>query len=447
MNQVSSRLLLLVLALLPFRAVHADALHTKMPDRLPGTSVGTVTCASSTCHGSVLAWHDVVLHNEYTTWSRLDRHTRAYATLLTPKSVSIARKLGLSTPAHEAKECLACHAYAPPPEQRGERFVLADGVSCEGCHGPAEKWLASHTAPGVTHAQNIANGLYPTADPVGQARLCVSCHVGDEDRWVTHRIMGAGHPRLGFEVGTFAALQPPHYAIDDDWQQRKGNFSAGRIWALGQLFAAKAMLSTLADPQRGRDGLFPELSVFDCHACHHPMSDQRWTPRLGIGPGRVRINDGHLLMLGAIVDVVAPAQSAGYRNEVRALHAAVSAGQGDPAVALRRVLARMNALVPVLRAESFTSEQMRAVLRQLIRLGQSGDYSDYAGAEQAYMAIAPLTTALVESGELGSAATLLPLLDAARQTLRSEDTYRAERFRAALNALANGLREPASGEG
>jgi hypothetical protein len=447
MSRFFARLLCLALAFAPVAAVQADALQAAMPDRSPGTSMGTVSCASSTCHGSVLAWDDVVLHNEYTTWSRLDRHTRAYATLLTPQSVSIAKKLGLATPAHEAKECLACHAYAPPPAQRGERFVLSDGVSCEGCHGPAEKWLASHTAPGVTHAQNIASGLYPSADPVGQARLCVACHVGDEDRWVTHRIMGAGHPRLGFEIGTFAALQPPHYAIDADWQQRKGDFSAGRVWALGQLFAAKAMLSTLADPQRGRDGLFPELSVFDCHACHHPMSDQRWTPRLGIGPGRVRVNDGHLLMLRAIVEVVAPNQSAGYRSEVRALHAAVSAGQGDPTVALKRVLGRLDALVPVLRAEDFADGQMRAVLRQLIRIGQSGDYSDYAGAEQAYMAIAPLTEVLIENGQLADSAALRPLLESARRTLASEDTYRAERFRAALNALANSLREPASGEG
>ena len=128
-------------------AIRAEnALRQPMPDRASGASLGTVTCASSTCHGSVLAWDDVVLHNEYTTWARLDRHTRAYATLLTPASVSIARKLGLSTPAHEAPECLACHAYAPPAEQRGERFVLSDGISCEGCHGPAERWVASHTS-------------------------------------------------------------------------------------------------------------------------------------------------------------------------------------------------------------------------------------------------------------------------------------------------------------
>ncbi|MCZ8115038.1 multiheme c-type cytochrome [Silanimonas sp.] len=429
-------------------AIRAEnALRQPMPDRASGTSLGTVTCASSTCHGSVLAWDDVVLHNEYTTWARLDRHTRAYATLLTPASVSIARKLGLSTPAHEAPECLACHAYAPPAEQRGERFVLSDGISCEGCHGPAERWVASHTSSDASHAKNLANGLYPTSDPVGQARLCTSCHVGDGDRWVTHRIMGAGHPRLGFEVGTFAALQPPHYAIDADWRQRKGDFSAGRVWALGQLFGAKAMLETLAHPTRGRDGLFPELSAFDCHACHKPMSANRWSPRLGIGPGRVRVNDGHLLMLRAITEAVVPDQAAAFRNEVRGVHAAVSAGQGDPQAALRRLVARLDALVPVLRAQAFDAAQMRAVLQRLIAIGRSGEYSDYAGAEQAYMAIAPLLEQLAADGQLADAAALRPLLARARETLAGEDTYRAERFRAALDALAGAVRAPAGTEG
>jgi hypothetical protein len=424
-----------------------DALRRPMPDRAEGRSLGTVTCASSTCHGSVLAWEDVVLRNEYTTWSRFDRHTQAYATLLKPESVAIARKLGLPTPAHEAPACLACHAYAPPQEQRGERFVLSDGISCEGCHGPAEKWVASHTAPAATHAKNLASGLYPTSDPVGQARLCSSCHVGDGDRWVTHRIMGAGHPRLGFEVGTFAALQPPHYAIDADWRQRKGDFSAGRVWALGQVFGAKAMLETLAHPTRGRDGLFPELSVFDCHACHKPMSSNRWSPRLGIGPGRVRVNDGHLLMLRAITEAVVPDQAAAFRSDVRAVHAAVSAGQGDPQAALRRLIARLNGLVPTLRGQPFDAPQMRAVLERLIAIGRSGEYSDYAGAEQAYMAIAPLLEQLAADGQLADAAALRPLLARARETLAGEDSYRAERFRAALDALAGAVRAPAGTEG
>ena len=41
--------------------------------------------------------------------------------------------------------------------------------------------------------------------------------------------------------------------------------------------AGRAIRTT--DPNTGTSGLFPELVFFDCHACHHPMSDLRWNPR------------------------------------------------------------------------------------------------------------------------------------------------------------------------
>ena len=97
-------------------------------------------------------------------------------------------------------------------------------------------------------------------------------------------MMGAGHPRISFELETFAQTQPAHYVIDTDWVKRKGAWDPTRVWAVGQALAASELLDVLADPKRSRDGLFPELVVFDCHACHHPMSDKRWTPALRIEP-------------------------------------------------------------------------------------------------------------------------------------------------------------------
>src|SRR4051812_45577713 len=147
-----------------------------LPYAAPGQSLGVVNCASSLCHGSVSPWKDSsILQNEYVTWSRVDKHaTRAYHVLLEERSQRIARNLGLKEPAHQAKLCLDCHAYNPPPAQRGERFKVADGVSCEACHGPAETWIRSHVAPGATHAQNVKDGLYPANEPIAQAKLCLS---------------------------------------------------------------------------------------------------------------------------------------------------------------------------------------------------------------------------------------------------------------------------------
>jgi light-regulated signal transduction histidine kinase (bacteriophytochrome) len=86
-------------------------------------------------------------------------------------------------------------------------FVMADGVACETCHGPAQRWISSHVQPNATHAQNLANGMYATADDVQRARLCLSCHFGTADKFVDHRMISAGHPRLSFELDTFSQIE------------------------------------------------------------------------------------------------------------------------------------------------------------------------------------------------------------------------------------------------
>jgi hypothetical protein len=49
-----------------------------------------------------------------------------------------------------------------------------------------------------THADNLKAGLYPTEEPVARARLCLSCHFGNADRFVTHRL-GRRALRIAFE--------------------------------------------------------------------------------------------------------------------------------------------------------------------------------------------------------------------------------------------------------
>jgi hypothetical protein len=91
-----------------------------LPNASPHQSVGTVNCASSTCHGAVAPWTGSnVQQNEYTTWLRLDKHAKAYAVLLNAQSRSIAAKLGLKQGAENAPECLDCHAHNPAPSLRG----------------------------------------------------------------------------------------------------------------------------------------------------------------------------------------------------------------------------------------------------------------------------------------------------------------------------------------
>src|SRR5215475_5578282 len=122
----------------------------------PARHLGVASCSSSVCHGAVAPNHSGnVLLNEYVTWSHQDAHARAYATLSSERSRAIAAKLGLHDAA-SARVCLDCHADNVPPEQRGEKFSLSDGIGCEACHGGAEHWLTTHTSKGSSYRDNIA---------------------------------------------------------------------------------------------------------------------------------------------------------------------------------------------------------------------------------------------------------------------------------------------------
>ena len=264
----------------------------ELPQYSKALHLGVASCASGVCHGSVSPRSSTdILQNEYVVWSRLDRHKNAYSTLLSARSKKIARNLGLKN-AHEAKICLDCHADNVAAAKKGTRFQIEDGIGCEACHGGAENYLTSHTDKGVSREQNLSNGLYATDQIAERAVLCFSCHIGSEGKIASHEIMGAGHPRLSFELDTFGVLQPAHYVVDEKYRERKWAGSSLTTWALGQVEASKQTLR-LIESKLGGNQLFPELSLFDCHACHHVMSKKRWQQqdRIRQPPGTVRLND------------------------------------------------------------------------------------------------------------------------------------------------------------
>jgi hypothetical protein len=428
----------LVLCILP-----AFAADPPLPYQAHAINVGVVNCASSLCHGSISPWKDSnVLQNEYVTWSRVDKHsTMAYQVLLTERSQRIAKNLGLKEPAQQAKLCLDCHSHNPPPQWRGERFRTGEGVTCEACHGPAQNWIQAHVATGATHAGNVAHGLYPTNEPVAQAKLCLSCHFGNKDKFVTHRMMGAGHPRMSFELDTFLQTSPAHFVIDADWEKRKGSWDPARVWAIGQALAADELLDVLLDPKRSHDGLFPELVVFDCHACHHSMRDVRWSPRTNTSPGRIRLNDASFLMLRQIARRVLPQdESLVFTQQVTQLQQAVAGDGGDALESARALKASIDALVAKLATRSFAPGDLRAMVAGLIDDGVNGQYRDYAGAEQATMAIASLANYLGKRRELADIGGVNAALDQVYETVKDDETYKPERYRAALAALGARLK-------
>ena len=216
-----------------------------LPAQGANKHMGVSSCASSVCHGAVMPnkSYDVLL-NEYVTWSHEDSHSKAFNVLRSLKSREMGAKLGIGDPS-TAKECLDCHTDNVPPPQRGEKFSLADGVGCEACHGGSEYWLATHTSKRATYRENLGKGMYPTADLRPRVDLCLSCHYGSADKFATHRMMAAGHPRLSFEMDTFLALQPPHYRVDEDYKRRKPTYSSTQNWSYGRICRPRCVRWTL----------------------------------------------------------------------------------------------------------------------------------------------------------------------------------------------------------
>lgn len=404
---------------------------------------GVPSCSTAGCHGdqvSGVGAGPVVGQNEYFQWaSRGEKgaHSRAYEALLSPHGKRIAANLGIG-PAHQAPQCLDCHADNVPAARRSERFQISDGVGCEACHGGAQDWLAFHRI-GAGHQQNIEAGLYPTEDPAARANLCMNCHLGSsyENQFVNHRLMGAGHPRLKFELDLYTTIQQ-HHVVDDDYRARKKVAPGAQIWAIGQAMGLERTLDLLIDTNTGSAGAFPELVFFDCHACHQPISDSSanlsWRPNPGrsLGPGAPILNDANLIMLQAAMRVIDPALAEQLESEGRVLHAASqnSGSQFRRAAETLRSTAQ-SAAQRILSADEWSSGTARDMLRQVTSSQLADRYTSYAGAEQALFAVQRLTAATgMANAEVRAA------IERASREAQSPYTYNQSAFKAALAEIS-----------
>jgi hypothetical protein len=395
--------------------------------------LGVASCSSSVCHGAVAPNHNGnVLLNEYVTWSHQDAHAKAYATLSSERSRAIAAKLGLHDAAG-SPQCLDCHADNVPPEQRGEKFALSDGVGCEACHGGAEHWLSTHTSKGSSYRDNVAHGMYPSADLRQRAQLCLSCHYGTADKFATHRIMAAGHPRLSFELDTFLTLEPPHYELDADYRQRKPTYSHTQVWVYGQLAAALAELAALEGPRVNNDSTFPELALFNCFGCHmssmHRTDWNRGMLSTAAAPGSVPVSDGHLSMAWIIARQLDPPTAPGLLKASQGLIAASAAGRAQIAASSREVAQQVQQLRELAGTHAWSRAEQLQLLGVLLQTGVSGEFRDYLLAEQALMGIDGLLI------ELQLAASHRARLDELYRLVQNDEHYVPEQFVAALRQL------------
>lgn len=392
--------------------------------------LGPAACASSVCHGKIAPQpgRNVGL-NEYRIWLQDDLHSRAYKVLEQPLSRRIAANMGIGNPTSE-KICLDCHSDNVPLNRRGPKFQLNDGIGCEACHGGAEKWIENHASETRAHKDNVAQGMYPSEQPLQRAALCLSCHLGNKDKYTTHLIMGAGHPRLSFELEAYTTNQPSHFTVDADYTRRKGKIDGVNLWLTGQIESARSILLLQQSELFHPPGMFPEIALYDCHSCHHPMDQPRWTPAHagpGIKAGTLRLQIQNLVILQAVLGRIEP----GARDELTIMtNALVRAGQRD----VETVKTAAGVLLEWLKTReglsrrAFSRAEVVEVRKSLLGYGASDKVGDYAVAEQIVLGVESL------SYSVGDRVAKKPLLDKLYAAVKSGTNFSPTQFSAAAKA-------------
>ena len=304
--------------------------------------IGVSSCAATGCHGGPLndesrdRWN-----SSYSIWATEDVHANAFSILWDERSRGIIEKL--IAPAYGTKEehaaflksldddasylkylkesCTSCHATHDPKNGSSDA-LLADGVSCESCHGAAKGWLAEHTSSDWITADAATKfakwepsekegwvktkstwGMNDTRDIITRAKICTDCHIGSVDdqgrpwRDLDHRIMAAGHPPLDFEFAAYLQNIPAHWDKDDDRKfkvkdrhlpdskrAKRVDFEM-EVWSAGQAVSLLSRMSLLH--ARANDTVnhgnedWPELAETGCYACHHDLGETSFRQKLG----------------------------------------------------------------------------------------------------------------------------------------------------------------------
>ena len=374
--------------------------------------MGAGSCNASGCHGQLdpRKRKFSILQDEYWRWlwnaekekNKLDfGHSLAFDNLKTPESRRMAKNLGLKSPETEPR-CLACHAVPVKDSRKGPNYELAEGVTCEGCHGPAEQWLGPHTAKNWDKKKGVAYGMIDTKNLVKRAERCLICHQGTNKYSVDHELIGAGHPRLSFELDSYSELMPIHWIVPKDEKEWNG----ARAWVIGQAVSLRSQLDLLSSSRKSQAVLWPDLAHFDCYACHHDVVDrvkgiseddkkyQRWRFKdySGKKPGRLVWNAASYSVFRHAVREIAP-DKAGVLDELVSKFQESLAGKISPAE-FEQTMAKLQQLsgelIPTVEKHQFTQKEVWSILRRITGDGSGTANAGFQSAEQAVLAITSL---------------------------------------------------------
>ena len=178
----------------------------------------------------------------------------------------------------------------------------------------------------------------------------------------------------------------------------------------------------LIDDRLEQGGLFPEIALFDCHACHHSMSEKRWvaSERSALPPGAVRLNDANFVILLAIAEVMADGSDVALTSELKTLHLAVN-NNGNYSASIAALTATLEKVHNKLASMDF-SNSAEELIEAMIRGTIAGNLTDYVVAEQAIMAIDMLLE------YRGVREDYSQWLDQVYSTLQDEDNFSPEAY-------------------
>ncbi|HZS27054.1 MAG TPA: multiheme c-type cytochrome [Candidatus Angelobacter sp.] len=401
--------------------------------------VGPGSCSASACHGGVQPLASTrVLQNEYSTWVVKDSHFRAYRSLQSPVSQRMGKILGIGNPAASPK-CLACHALAVSPEQKGRDFDVSEGVSCESCHGPASAWLGPHTLKGWSTQKSVALGMYDITEVAHRSEKCLTCHLGTPEKEVDHKMIAAGHPDLVFELDSYSAIEPPHWKPPAD-----PNYGV-RLWAVGQAIQLREALKRLA--RRTQSPNWPEFSEYDCFSCHHSLTkpESSWRQERGYenrGAGAPVWNSAHYTILRILAKDIDSTASQQLETELQSVYQVTSNLSSSPkniGDSAQRASELAASLVTKINQASFDKARASRLLEEISAQADSISNQDTRSAEQAAMALDSLFICYEKQGSAHPA--VRAAIDGLFQELDNPSAYNAPRFSAQMRKVNAALHE------
>jgi len=428
----------------------AHCASTDTPE--PIKYIGPGSCAATSCHGSVKpVAGSRILQNEYSTWILQDKHSRAYAALTGEVGERMARILKLGQKAEEAKKCLDCHALYTTPEQRGRPFELADGVSCENCHGPASGWLGPHTTKTWAHSDSLKLGMIDTRDVRARTDRCLQCHLGTKDKFVDHEMIAAGHPDLYFELDSFSAVMPRHWKVPRESEPGKpvedGTWAGVRDWSTGQAVQLRAEMDRLVWRARNerfdKKDVWPEYAELSCFACHHSLGPAKdsWRQEHGYEgrrPGDPAWNSSRYAVFRLLAKQIDSASAQELDKQLLTVSTEMSKLNPDRQV----VATAASAAAPLAQqiADRLAGMQydQAITLRMLQRIADDAEnisLADERAAEQAAMALDSLYIAYAKDTKPANDAEVRAAINQLFQQLENPSAYNADQFAAALRRI------------